>query len=87
MSKSDLQARPIYHHTRDSIEAHLSIVQAALVVGHELEHRSGLSLKRLVRTLRRYRSFNLAINNTTIHVAIPLPPETAELITKLEKPD
>jgi hypothetical protein len=30
MSKSDLQARPIYHHKRDSIEAHLTIVFAAL---------------------------------------------------------
>lgn len=44
-------------------------------------------LKRLVRTLRRYRSFTLAINTTTIHTAMPLPPETAELITRLEKPD
>ena len=44
-------------------------------------------LKRLVRTLRRYRSFALAISNTTIHAAMPLPPETAELITRLEKPD
>lgn len=44
-------------------------------------------LKRLVRTLRRYRSFTLAINTTTIHTAMPLPPETAELITKLEKSD
>lgn len=32
MSKHDLQARPIYHHTRDSIEAHLSVVFAALAV-------------------------------------------------------
>ena len=32
MSKHDLQARPVYHHTRDSIEAHLTIVFAALAV-------------------------------------------------------
>ena len=30
MSKSDLQARPVYHRKRDSIEAHLSVVFAAL---------------------------------------------------------
>jgi hypothetical protein len=30
VAKSDLQARPIYHRTRDSIEAHLTIVFAAL---------------------------------------------------------
>jgi transposase len=32
MSKHDLQARPVYHHTRESIEAHLTIVFAALVL-------------------------------------------------------
>src|SRR3712207_4817549 len=31
MSKHDLAARPIYHHKRASIEAHLTIVFAALV--------------------------------------------------------
>ena len=30
MAQSDLQARPVYHHLRDSIEAHLTIVFAAL---------------------------------------------------------
>ena len=32
MSKSDLRARPIFHHKRESIEAHLTIVMAALAV-------------------------------------------------------
>jgi hypothetical protein len=32
MSKHDLRARPIYHRKRDSIEAHLTIVFAALAV-------------------------------------------------------
>jgi hypothetical protein len=43
MSKHDLQARPIYHHTRDSIEAHLTIVFAALAVSHWIEHQTGSS--------------------------------------------
>jgi hypothetical protein len=30
MSKHDLQARPIYHHKRESIDAHLTVVFAAL---------------------------------------------------------
>jgi hypothetical protein len=37
MSKHDLHARPIYHHKRDSIEAHLSIVFAALAVSRWIE--------------------------------------------------
>ena len=55
MSKTDLRARPIYHHKRDSIEAHLTIVMAALAVSHWLEQQTGWSIKKL-RTLRRYRS-------------------------------
>jgi len=45
MSKTDLRARPIYHHKRDSIEAHLTVVMAALArqpadrTIHHLEHR------------------------------------------------
>lgn len=65
MSKSDLKARPIYHHKRESIDAHLTVVMAAMAVGHFLEQRSGLSLKRLVRTLKRYRTFELTIAGQT----------------------
>ena len=39
MSKTDQQARPIYHRTRDSIEAHLTIVFAALAVSRWIENR------------------------------------------------
>jgi hypothetical protein len=44
MFKHDLQARPIYHHKRDSIEAHLSIVFTALAVSHRIEHQTGWSI-------------------------------------------
>lgn len=83
MSKSDLKARPIYHHKRDSIDAHLTVVMAAMAVGHLLEERSGLSLKRLVRTLRKYRTFELQVAGQTIHAASPLPPEVTDLITRI----
>jgi transposase len=45
MSKHDLQARPVYHHKRQSIEAHLTIVFAALAVSHWIEHQTGWSIK------------------------------------------
>jgi hypothetical protein len=43
MSKHDLAARPIYHHKRESIEAHLSVV---LAVGRFVEDRTGWSIKK-----------------------------------------
>ena len=41
MSKHDLQARPIYHRNRDSIEAHLTIVFAAPAVSPWIEDQTG----------------------------------------------
>lgn len=44
MAKSDLQARPTCHHKRDSNEAHLTIVLAALAVSRWIEHQTGWSI-------------------------------------------
>ena len=44
MSKRDLQARPIYDRTSDSIEAHLTIVFAALAVTRWIEPQTGWSI-------------------------------------------
>ena len=71
MSKHDLQARPIYHHNRESIEAHLSIVFAALAVSHWIEHQTGWSIKKFVRTARRYRTVHDQSRQTR-----PSPPPT-----------
>ena len=43
MSKTDLRARPMFHRTRDAIEAHLTIVFTALAVARDVQapHRPG----------------------------------------------
>jgi transposase len=56
MSKHDLQARPIYHHKRDSIEAHLTIVFAALAISRWIEDRTGWLLAS--EDLRRFQRRN-----------------------------
>jgi hypothetical protein len=60
MSKSDLRARPIYHHKRESIEAHLTIVFAALAVTRWLERRTDWSIKKLITSLRRYHTIEIS---------------------------
>ena len=40
MSKSDLDARPMFNRMRDAIEAHLTIVFAALAVSHAIQSGS-----------------------------------------------
>ncbi len=74
MSKTDLRARPMFHHTRDAIEAHLTIVFTALAVSREAQERTGLAIRSLVRQLRTLRSATIAINGTkqTIPPAIPV---------------
>ena len=61
MSKSDLRARPIFHHTRESIEAHLTIVFAALAVARYLQDATGMSIKKIVRALRPLQQVNVRI--------------------------
>lgn len=73
MSKHDLQARPIYHHKRESIDAHLTIVFAALAVSHYIEHQTGWSIKKFVRTARRYRTVHIKAGRRTLTAADPLP--------------
>ena len=65
MSKTDLAARPMFHRTRDAIEAHLTIVFTALAVAREIQARTGLSIRQVVRQLRPLRSATIAINGTS----------------------
>jgi len=41
MSKTDLAAKPIFHHAREAIEAHLTIVFAALALARDLHESPG----------------------------------------------
>ena len=86
MSKHDLQARPIYHHKRESIEAHLSIVFAALAVSHWIERQTGWSIKKFVQTLRRYRTVTIRAGNHTLTAADPLPADIQEALTAITSP-
>ena len=77
MSKHDLAARPIYHNKRESIEAHLTIVLAALAVSRLVEERTGWSIRRFVRTARRYRTVQIRAGQQLITAADPVPPSYA----------
>jgi hypothetical protein len=83
MSKHDLQARPIYHRTRDSIEAHLSIVFAALAISHWIEHQTGWSIKKFIRTARRYRTVQIKAGQQILTAADPLPDDLHQALAKI----
>jgi len=85
MSKHDLQARPIYHHQRDSIDAHLTIVFAALAVSHLIETRTGWSIRKFVRTARRYRTIDIQAGAHTITAADPLPEDLRQALDSITR--
>jgi hypothetical protein len=79
MSKSDLRARPIYHRKRDSIEAHLTIVFAALAVTRFIEN-AGWSIRKFVSTARRYRTIQIRAGQHTLTAEDPLPPDLRDAL-------
>ena len=80
MAKSDLQARPVYHRTRDSIEAHLTIVFAALAVSRWIEKTTGWSIRKFVKTARRYRTIDIQAGDHIITAADPIPDDLRKAI-------
>jgi hypothetical protein len=83
MAKSDLQARPVYHRTRDSIEAHLTIVLAALAVSRWIEARTGWSIRKFVKTARRHRTVEIQAGDHIITAADPLPEDLRDALNKI----
>jgi hypothetical protein len=84
MSKSDLAARPMFARTRDAIEAHLTIVFTALALSREVQTRTGLSLRRFLRTLKPLRSATIDINGVIATFAPALDPEVETILNALQ---
>ncbi|TDC72945.1 IS1634 family transposase [Actinomadura sp. 7K507] len=87
MSKTDLRARPMFHHTRDAIEAHLTIVFTALAVSREVQARTGLAIRNVVKQLRPLRSATIAINGTHQTFAPAIPDKQQAILNAIQNPD
>lgn len=88
MSKSDLRARPVFHHDRDAIEAHLTIVTAALAVARYLQDTTGMSLRKLVQALRPLQQITVQISGHEHTASDPLTDTAATIVDvlKIERP-
>jgi hypothetical protein len=69
----------MFHRTRDSIEAHLTIVFGALAVSREAQARTGVSIKKIVQTLRPLRTATISLGHEQI-TAPPLIPDHARAL-------
>ena len=84
MTKSDLRARPVFHHQREAIEAHLTVVFAALAIARDLQERAGVSIKKTIRTLRAVRTATIEINGQQLTYEPDLDPATRDLLAALD---
>lgn len=85
MTKSDLRARPVFHRQRDAIEAHLTVVFAALAIARDLQEATGASIKRIVQTLRAVRSATIELNGQRLTLDPDIPAEAQNLLAKLRR--
>ena len=86
MSKTDLRARPMFHRTRDAIEAHLTIVFTALAVSRAVQARTGLAIANVVKQLRPLRSATIAINGAAQTFAPDVPAQQQAILDAIHRP-
>ena len=86
MSKHDLRARPVFHHTRDATWAHLTMVMASLAVARYLQDTTGMSIARIVRELHGLQEVVININGHYINAVPQLTPKAKEILTTLSTP-
>ena len=83
MSKTDLRARPLFARKRDAIEAHLTIVFTALAISREIQNRTGLAIRNVIRQLRPLRSATIAINASRQTFPPQIPADKQALLDAL----
>lgn len=76
IAKSDLEARPIYHRKKTSIQSHVLIVFVALCLAKTIELETGLSIKRVVDDLRDKWTLILydAISGNSVKIQVDQKP-------------
>ena len=86
MSKTDLQARPMFHRQRDAIEAHLTIVFTALAIARYLQNTTGYSIRRIIRTLRPLQDITITLAGQQITARPELTDDARTITNTLKSP-
>ena len=75
----------MFHHQREAIEAHLTVVFAALAVALHPQDATGHQLKKIVRALRTARSATTEINGQRLTLAPDLTDTVRDILKRLEE--
>jgi hypothetical protein len=62
-------------------------VFAALAVSYWIEHQTGWSIKKFVRTARRYRTVQVRAGRRNLTAADPLPDDLRDALAAITSPD
>ena len=84
MAKTDLRARPMFHHEADSIHAHLTIVFTALAISRHLQDATGASIRKIIRTLRPLRDVTISINGNEMVATTPPGADAQNILDALD---
>lgn len=85
MAKSDLQARPIFHRKRDSIEAHLTIVFAALAISRRIQDKTGMTIRRFLELLEPLRTSIIKLNGKLHEFPPEIDASTQAVLKSLDR--
>ena len=86
MSKHDLRARPVFHHTRDATWAHLTVVMASLAIARHLQDTTGISIQRIIRTLKPLQEITINLNGHHLAAAPRLTDTANDILTTPSTP-
>ena len=71
---------------RRDIEAHLTVVMAALAVARHLQETTGISVKRIIRALEPLQDVTINLNGHKITAHPQITPTAASILKSLQSP-
>ena len=71
---------------RRDIEAHLTVVMAALAVARHLQDTTGISIKRIIRTFKPLQDVTINLNGHNITAQPQITPNAARILKSLQSP-
>ena len=85
ITKSDLSARPIFHHKGEAIKAHILICFTSLALAKYLELKTGISIKHFIDLLKQITDAQMKdkLTQQIFPLRSPISNETKSLLTKL----
>jgi transposase len=84
ITKSDLEARPIFHHLNETVKAHLVIIFAGLAVAKYIEIKTNLSIKRVLKIAGKVLTHKVTNTKTGEIAYVETTIENPELKEKIE---